>query len=125
MHLSKSTDSHIYATVNPQKRPLDIISSLRAKMWVLSEFCPTLVFLPVLFNPMSGKVWDDIIRQEWVNLITCVLGCINGKSNLISSYTVSEYQYHIPSREERRFLCFNHLSKEFLERMIPHLKALI
>ena len=83
MHLSKSTDSHIYATVNPQKRPLDIISSLRAKMWVLSEFCPTLVFLPVLFNPMSGKVWDDIIRQEWVNLTTSVLGYINSKIKLV------------------------------------------
>ena len=30
-----------------------------------------------------------------------------------------------PVREERRFLYFNHLSKEFLEKMIPHLKALI
>ena len=39
--------------------------------------------------------------------------------------TVSEYQYHTPSREERRFLYFNHLSKVFLEQMIPHLKALI
>ena len=29
------------------------------------------------------------------------------------------------SREERRFLYFNHLSKEFLEQMIPLLKALI
>ena len=40
-------------------------------------------------------------------------------------HTVSEYQYHTPSREERHFLYFNHLSKEFLEQMIPHLKALI
>ena len=31
----------------------------------------------------------------------------------------------LSSREERRFLYFNHLSKEFLEQMIPHLKALI
>ena len=29
------------------------------------------------------------------------------------------------SREERHFLYFNHLSKEFLKQMIPHLKALI
>ena len=27
--------------------------------------------------------------------------------------------------KERRFLYFNHLSKEFLEQMIPHLKALM
>ena len=27
--------------------------------------------------------------------------------------------------KERRFLYFNHLSKEFLEQMIPHLKSLI
>ena len=40
-------------------------------------------------------------------------------------YTVSEHQCHTPSREERRVLDFNHLSKEFLEQMIPHLKALI
>ena len=39
--------------------------------------------------------------------------------------TVSEHQSHTPSREKRRFLYFNHLSKEFLEQMIPHLKALI
>ena len=32
---------------------------------------------------------------------------------------------HTPSREERRFLNFNHLSKDFLEQMIPHLKPLI
>ena len=29
-------------------------------------------------------------------------------------YTVAEHQCHTPSREERRFLYFNHLSKEFL-----------
>ena len=34
-------------------------------------------------------------------------------------YTVSEHQYDTPSGEERRFLYFNHLSKEFLEQMIP------
>ena len=28
------------------------------------------------------------------------------------------------TQEERRFLYLNHLSKEFLEQMIPHLKAL-
>ena len=39
--------------------------------------------------------------------------------------TVSEHQCHTPSRKERRFLYFNHLYKEFLEQMIPHLKALI
>ena len=40
-------------------------------------------------------------------------------------YTVSEHQYDTSSREEKRFLYFNHLSKEFLEQMIPHLKALV
>ena len=30
-----------------------------------------------------------------------------------------------PRREERCFLYFNHLSKEFLEQMVPHFKALI
>ena len=40
-------------------------------------------------------------------------------------YTAVTRKVHTPSREERRFLYFNHLSKEFLEQMIPHLKALI
>ena len=40
-------------------------------------------------------------------------------------YTVGPKLLHAPSREERRFLDFNHLSIEFLEQMIPHLKALI
>ena len=39
--------------------------------------------------------------------------------------TVAEHQCHTPSRDERRFLYSNHLPKEFLEQMIPHLKALI
>ena len=39
--------------------------------------------------------------------------------------TVTPRLLHTPSREERRFLNFNHLSKEFLDQMIPHLKALI
>ena len=42
-----------------------------------------------------------------------------------SEHTVSEHQSHTPSREKRHFLYFNHLSKEFLVQMIPHLKALI
>ena len=40
-------------------------------------------------------------------------------------WTVSEYQYHTPSGEERCFLYFNHLFKEFMEQMIPHSIALI
>ena len=39
--------------------------------------------------------------------------------------TVMLSQCYTPSKEKRRFLYFNHLSKEFLEEMIPHLKALI
>ena len=39
--------------------------------------------------------------------------------------TVMLSQCYTPSKERRRFLYFNHLSKEFLEQMIPHLKALI
>ena len=45
--------------------------------------------------------------------------------SFMKAHAVSEYQYHTPSREERHFLYFNHLSKAFLEQMIPHLKALI
>ena len=42
-----------------------------------------------------------------------------------TSYTVVALNEYTLSREERCFLYFNHLSKEFLEQMIPHLKALI
>ena len=45
--------------------------------------------------------------------------------NTLKLGTVAPRLLHTPSREERRFLNFNHLSKEFLEQMIPHLKALI
>ena len=40
-------------------------------------------------------------------------------------FTVESKSNRPPCREERRFLYFNHLSTEFLEQMIPHLKALI
>ena len=40
-------------------------------------------------------------------------------------HTVMLIQCYTPSKEKIRFLYFNHLSKEFLEQMIPHLKALI
>ena len=39
--------------------------------------------------------------------------------------TIKSKTNHPPRRDERRFLYFNHLFKEFLEQMIPHLKALI
>ena len=39
--------------------------------------------------------------------------------------TVVALNKYTLSREERPFLYFNHLSKEFLEQMIPHLKAII
>ena len=52
------------------------------------------------------------------------------KQPLQSSSYLSMVQWRqkisiLSSREERPFLYFNHLSKEFLEQMIPHLKALI
>ena len=47
------------------------------------------------------------------------------KTVLKKGGTVAPRLLHTPSREKRRFLNFNHLSKEFLEQMIPHLKALI
>ena len=39
--------------------------------------------------------------------------------------TVVPRLLHTPSREETHFLYSNHLCIEFLEQMIPHLKALI
>ena len=55
--------------------------------------------------------------------IGCAGYVVTQKDNVWN--TVSKHQYDTPIREERRFLYFNHLSKEFLEQMIPHLKALI
>ena len=52
----------------------------------------------------------------------CILMCCQGAT---LAHTVSERQCHTPIKEKRRFLYFNHLSKEFLEQMTPHLKALI
>ena len=40
-------------------------------------------------------------------------------------YTVPTTPVLTKHSKERRFLYFNHLSKEFLEQMIPQLKALI
>ena len=55
---------------------------------------------------------------------------LSDKSNLLIKafqsmfiYTVVALNKYTLSREERRFLNFNHLTKEFLEQMIPHLKA--
>ena len=46
-------------------------------------------------------------------------------STFLSHYTVMLSQCYTPTKEKRRFPYFNHLSKEFLEQMIPHLKALV
>ena len=40
-------------------------------------------------------------------------------------YTVMLNEYQPLTSEERCFLYFKHLSKEFLEQMLSHLKALI
>ena len=55
--------------------------------------------------------------HEWIGTFLQLFGTCH--------HTVAPRLLHTPSREERRFLNFNHLSKEFLEQMIPHLKALI
>ena len=62
--------------------------------------------------------------------MTLYLNQKEGRSKLkilliLSEFTVACRKTGLFGREERRFLYFNHLSKEFLEQMIPHLKALI
>ena len=60
---------------------------------------------------------DKFFLTSSVDLITlCIFKSLTG-------YTVAPRLLHTPSREETRFLNLNHLSKEFLEQMIPHLKA--
>ena len=57
------------------------------------------------------------------------LECLKGYETGVSFQEVLRMIPHHPTEnsktEERCFLYFNHLSKEFLEQMIPHLKALI
>ena len=65
-------------------------------------------------------------KQQVSNMLALYERILSLIKPIVSAqYTVSEHQCHTPSREERRFLYFNHLSKECLEKMIPHLKALI
>ena len=66
---------------------------------------------------------------QWLQSHPSILS-INQKKNWILSKKYTDmYNWEQnkppPRREERRFLYFNHLSTEFLEQMIPHLKALI
>ena len=75
-----------------------------------TRYCFILLFTSYLNSEIVAY-----LKRFWTNLVWII----------IFWHTVSEHQYHTPSREERRFLYFNHLSKEFLEQMIPHLKALI
>ena len=44
-------------------------------------------------NPISGKVWNDVIRRGWVNFTTSVLGYTNSKSKLI--VVISWFQLYI------------------------------
>ena len=66
------------------------------------------------------------VKSRYVLLITLkplALGSM--RQGDAERHTAVTRKVHTLSREERRFLYFNHLSKEFLEQMIPHLKALI
>ena len=80
------------------------------------------------FSCCSSRHSDGIISKLKVKIIaviTCFKICWKKEKLVNDCYTVSEHQSHTPSREKRHFLYFNHLSKEFLVQMIPHLKALI
>ena len=68
------------------------------------------------FDPLSKRCIVESLLLRTVYVYPSLFFIVN---------TVSEHQSHTPGREERHFLYFNHLSKEFLEQMIPHLKALI
>ena len=70
----------------------------------------------ILGVPTHTTAWDQLWGDD-ETVTHLVL-----KSN---KHTVMLSQCYTPSKEKRRFLYFNHLSKEFLELMIPHLKALI
>ena len=80
----------------------------------------------------SSLVWLDAIPIPSLGLhldpMTFKIACgLHLGSPLCHPHhcTVAPRLLHTPSREKRRFLNFNHLSKECLEQMIPHLKALI
>ena len=64
------------------------------------------------------------IFETFMNKLECL--SVQTVARLIqNAITVMLSQCYTPSKEKRRFLYSIHLSKEFLEQMIPHLKALI
>ena len=75
-----------------------------------------------LFQKFFGKMVE--IKKTAFLLSKCLVS-IGQHCSSSGPGTVAPRLLHTPSREERCFLYFNHLSKEFLEQMIPHLKALI
>ena len=87
-----------------------------ALILVTNSYCRTLKWFqipnPFIFYSLSEKRVSLEPYQSWI-------------ARLFLQHTAVTRKVHTPSREERRFLYFNHLSKEFLEQMIPHLKALI
>ena len=50
---------------------------------------------------------------------------VHGLFQFYKAVTVPTTPVLTKHSKKRRFLYFNHLSKEFLEQMIPHFKALI
>ena len=73
---------------------------------------------------------DFLHLNEYPKTIICYLARLFAVDSSkircnFTEYTAVTRNVHTPSREERRFVYFSHLSKEFLEQMIPHLKALI
>ena len=71
-------------TVNPQKRPVGLILSLRVQMQVLLEFCRILLFFLLFFNFSADLIRMQVLIKGWSlqriygiqNLLYSTLRCV-------------------------------------------------
>ena len=112
-------EQHLYMSVYPYEVPMHLMPANSGKSGASS-----IIYKKELSRKIPGKGGCKVlVVQGWKKLIFLRILCGQGKkSNLV---TVMLSQCYTPSKEKRRILYFTDLSKEFLEQMIPHLKALI
>ena len=121
---SKAISRTIELATQGQKRCMTLlycfeeVNSSMSKRW--SAHGDRKGWLDEQMSPFELRVSKDTFNQE-----TCAK-----KNKEIYWLKILPLQWRqkisiLSRRVERRFLYFNHLSKEVLEQMIPHLKALI
>ena len=107
--------------------PMSIQGQLTENGHRLDKLRSELKKFQVLDAQQTSELWWDSdygVSDPKFNFLTCLLLLKECYSQYMQTTVVALNKYTL-SREERRLLYFNHLSKEFLEQMILHLKALI